>query len=304
MQRRTGSDNPLMPIAAHLNPPSDSASLSLKTRRCFIGVVASAVLMPSAARGAPVEPALKVQRLGWAGIRLQLGTSNLYIDPLINLKVWGAALPGPLPPIETQPGDRYVLVTHRHPDHFDPLAVQAALGDNGLLLSADVVGALPAPVGARSRTVALYEPQILGDFTVMAVPAADGYGDPQVSWIVSGGGRRIIHCGDTLWHGHWWKYGRQYGPFDVAFLPINGAKFGWRKPLSDVAAVMTPQQAIGAAAVIGARLVVPIHYGVAPSAEYLEMTDVEAELIKAARTRGIGVEIVVPGAWVTWKAKD
>jgi len=158
--------------------------------------------------------------------------------------------------------------------------------------------------GFKVRTAAPYEPILLGDsFTATAVPAVDGYGDPQVSWVVSGGGRRIIHCGDTLWHGSWWHIGRQLGPFDAAFLPINGARFGWRKPVSDVPAVMTPEQAVAAAVVLGARLLVPIHYGLVGAEGYQEVTQPEAALLKAARQRGMAVEVVRPGEWLRWEGK-
>jgi hypothetical protein len=52
------------------------------------------------------------------------------------------------------------------------------------------------------------------------------------------------------------RLGRQYGPFDAAFLPVSGARFGWRKPVSDVPAVMTPEQAVVAASVLGAKVLV------------------------------------------------
>jgi L-ascorbate metabolism protein UlaG (beta-lactamase superfamily) len=188
-------------------------------RRRWLGLSMGLALLPQRSAAAAD---LQVQRLGWAGIRIQFGSTTLHIDPLLNPKVWGTALPEPLPAIDAAEGDRYVLVTHRHPDHFDPIAVQAALGEGGALISADAVGLLPAPPGSRSRAVPLYEPQLLGELSAVAVPAADGYGDPQVSWIVSGGGRRVLHCGDTLWHGHWWKIGRQYGPFDAVFCRSTG----------------------------------------------------------------------------------
>lgn len=248
---------------------------------------------------ARAAPSLRAQRLAWAGVRLQLPDATLFLDPLLDRNVWGDALRDELVPVRVDQGLRYVLATHRHPDHCDPLAIRQALGSTGTLVMAAAAG-IPFTGEFRYRTAALYEPQILGDFTATAVPASDGYGDVQVSWIVSGGGRRIIHCGDTLWHGAWWQIGRQFGPFDAAFLPINGAKFSWRQPAADVSAVLTPEQAVAAARVLGARQIVPIHYGVKGADGYEELPDAEASLISLAARDGIGVEIARPGEWLKW----
>lgn len=186
----------------------------------------------AAQSSAPPAPSLRAQKLTWAGVRLQLESGSLFLDPLINKDVWGDGLKDPMIPVGGASGDRFVLVTHRHPDHCDPEAIHQALGNDGTLVYASEAG-IPNVSGVKMRAAAMYEPVLLGDFTATAVPAVDGYGDPQVSWIVSAGGRRIIHCGDTLWHGAWWRIGRQYGPFDAAFLPINGARFSWRKKTSD-----------------------------------------------------------------------
>ncbi len=201
-------------------------------------------------------------------------------------------------PVNDAKGDRFVLITHRHPDHADPVAIQEALGTNGTLVYAGA--GVPNVPGVRTRACALYEPQILGDFTVTAVPAADGYGDPQVSWIVSAAGRRIIHCGDTLWHGFWWQIGRQYGPFDAAFLPINGARFRWRQPASEIPAVLTPEQAVAAAVILGARTLVPIHFGIEGAEGYLEVEQPVEALRAAAARRDIKVSMLDPGEWLDW----
>jgi len=179
--------------------------------------------------------------------------------------------------------------------------VAQALRNGGSLIYPEGTHPLPVPEDARARPARLWEPQLLGDFTATAVPASDGYGDTQVSWVVSAAGRRIFHGGDTMWHGHWWKIARQFGPFDVAFLPINGARFGWRKPVSGQPGVLTPEQAIAAATVLGARSVVPIHYGVSGVDEYQEVDDPLGALVRAARGTAIDVQSVHPGAWVTWR---
>ena len=282
------------------------ASLAACAARPRGAAIRQAVVSPAAPL--PVAPrettaaTLRAQRLAWAGVRLELDTASLWIDPLVNADVWGPALRDPVALVRSDHGANYAVITHRHPDHFDPAAIRAALGDDGTLVCAPDNAALAAARGFKPRVGQLYEPILLGDdFTATAVPAVDGYGDPQVSWVVTGGGRRIIHCGDTLWHGAWWHIGRQYGPFDAAFLPINGARFAWRQPVSDVPAVLTPEQAVAAAVVLGARLLVPIHYGVVGAEGYAELPEVESLLATAAARRGIAIQVVRPGDWVRWR---
>jgi len=246
------------------------------------------------------EETLRVQRLAWAGIRLQLPQATLFIDPLINTKVWESSLKDTMIPLGGAPGDRFVLVTHRHPDHYDPLAVAEALKEGGTLVYPSPMAPPQVPEGVRLRTGAMWEPLLLGDFTATPVPAGDGYGDLQVSWVVSGGGRRILHGGDTLWHGSWWQIGRQFGPFDAVFLPINGAKFSWRQPVSDVPAVLTPQQAVSAAVILGAKKLVPIHYGVTGADGYAEVADPVGEMRREATRRGLAVQVLSPGSWLDW----
>jgi L-ascorbate metabolism protein UlaG (beta-lactamase superfamily) len=52
--------------------------------------------------------------------------------------------------------------------------------------------------GLSVHAIELAEPFSKDGVTVTAVPAVDGFGDPQVSWVIDGGGRKIIHRGDTL----------------------------------------------------------------------------------------------------------
>lgn len=272
-------------------------------RRDFLqacGVSVAALVTSGRVFAAADADGLRIQRLAWAGIRLQLPQATLFVDPLINPDAWGPALKDPMIPVGDAVGDTYVLITHAHPDHFDATAAAQALSRGGALVYPAGTNPLPIPQGARARPSALWEPQLLGDFTATAVPASDGYGDPQVSWVISAGGRRIFHGGDTLWHGHWWRIGRQFGPFDIAFLPVNGAQFGWRKPVSGQPGVLTPEQAVAAATILGARCLVPIHYGVSGLTEYVEVDDPIARLHNAARDKHVRVQALTPGTWVDW----
>ena len=282
----------------------DRGSSHRMRRREFLsgcaGLAALALLPGGRVSASAGTDGLRIQRLAWAGIRLQLPQATLLIDPLVNTDAWGAALKDPLIPVTDAIGDTYVLITHAHSDHFDPMAVADALGKGGVLVHPAGTNPRPLPEGARAWPGAPWEPQLLGDFTATAVPASDGYGDPQMSWVVSAGGHRIFHGGDTLWHGHWWRIGRQFGPFDAAFLPVNGARFGWRKPVSGLPGVLTPEQAVAAATILGARRLVPIHYGISGMEEYVEVEDPIDRLRKAARETSIEIQPMTPGTWMDW----
>lgn len=267
---------------------------------CCVGVSAAAWFPAGTVLASKPASTLRIQRLAWAGIRLQLPHATLFIDPLVNPQAWGEALPDALIPVSDALGDTSVLITHAHPDHFDAQATAAALHRGGVLAYPAGIHPSPLPAGVRARPSPLWEPQLLGDFTATPVPASDGYGDTQVSWVVDAGGRRIFHGGDTLWHGHWWRIGRQFGPFDAVFLPVNGARFGWRQPVSGLPGVLTPEQAVAAAAILGTHTLVPIHYGISGMKEYVEVADPIGELHKAARARSIAVQAVAPGDWVDW----
>lgn len=296
-----------------IHPDGDplAPTAGLVPRRAVLRLAAAIALAPLARRlearldagPPPAADSLRAQRLAWAGVRLELPTAVAFIDPLLDPAVWEQALADPLLPFDGGPATRFVLVTHLHPDHFDPKAVRQALGTGGTLVCDATVAADAASRGFQVRGARPFEPLLLGDFTATAVPAVDGYGVPQVSWVVDGGGRRVIHCGDTLWHGLWWQVRRQLGPFDVAFLPINGARFGWRQPAADVPSVMTPEQAVAAAVVLGVHLVVPIHYGVSDTEGYREDPQAAARVVEIARQRKVAVQLLRPGEWVRWDDK-
>lgn len=270
-------------------------------RREFLCASAATMLWGARSLAAADAESLRIQRLAWAGIRLQLPQATLFIDPLIDPESWGPALKDTLIPVGDAVGDTYVLITHAHPDHFDAKAAAQALSKGGALIYPAGTNPLPIPQGARARPAAMWEPQLLGDFTATPVPASDGYGDVQVSWVISAGGRRIFHGGDTLWHGSWWRIGRQFGRFDAAFLPVNGAQFGWRKPVSGQPGVLTPEQAVAAATILGARRLIPIHYGVSGLTEYVEVEDPIDRLRRAAREQSLSIQPLTPGAWMDWR---
>jgi L-ascorbate metabolism protein UlaG (beta-lactamase superfamily) len=239
-----------------------------------------------------------VQKLPWAGIRIESGGTAVAIDPLYHFPAKFGRPREPMRPLsEFGPVDA-VFVTHCHDDHFDPEAIAAFYG-------AGVPVHMPAG-GARSaggtplsdiRGAENGDEIRIGTLKATATWAVDGVGDPQLSWIVTDGSRTVIHCGDTLWHGYWWKIAAEYGPFDAALLPVNGAVVELPglapsgQPIS-----MTPEQAAAAAKVLRARRLVPIHWRtVHHPPVYRETPGIESRLKAAAGEHGLPLSVLQTG---------
>jgi L-ascorbate metabolism protein UlaG (beta-lactamase superfamily) len=168
------------------------------------------------------------------------------------------------------------LVTHLHRDHADAAALAAALAPDapvleppswgGGSLEQAAVAQADAELSAADLDRRALDPWAtveVGPFAITAIPAADGTGDPQVSWLVEAGGPRLLHNCDTLFHGWWWRIAERFGAPDVVCAPINGARltFPHRRPPSPLPGVMDPEQAALAADLLRAETVVPMHYG-------------------------------------------
>lgn len=242
--------------------------------------------------------------LGWAGVEIEHDGATVVIDalddPAATWAVFGElARDIELPEVVAPRGGAVAaLATHLHRDHTDAAAVAAALApdaalhhpanaEEGNLALAQAEHEL-AEAAVPRREVAPWESFTAGPFTITALPAADGLGDPQVAWAVEAGGRRVLHLGDTVFHGGWWQMARRAGPFDVVFAPINGAvvDFPHQQPPSPLAAAMEPEQAALAGELLGAATVVPMHYGgFAFEPHYRPVDDARGRFERAARDR-------------------
>lgn len=272
------------------------------SRREFLALTLGAVsgVATAARAGEPpgaAAPDWKIQRLSWAGLRVEGRASSLFLDPWLSPAIWDGGWTKPVIPIEASTARRAVLLTHLHNDHFDATAVRQVLGESGVVIAAESMAVAVASRGLRVRSVPLYQPEPWGDFVAIPVPASDGFGDDQVSWVVVAGERRLFHGGDTQWHGRFDRLGRAYGPFDLAFLPVNGAIVGGDAPAVETPRTLMPRQAVAAAELLRARMLVPIHYGFSDST-YREQDAALDTLREAARGRPLSLRIVEEGAWL------
>ncbi len=264
---------------------------------------------------------MKVRWLGWAGVELEQDGETMVIDPLADPAGVFAALGGAAGevelPVAAATGNAVAgLVTHLHRDHTDAGALAAALApgaavhhpvaaEDGNLALAQAEHELGA-TGLRRRAVAAWESDTVGPFTCTALPAVDGLGDPQVSWLIEADGTRVLHLGDTVFHGAWWQMARRAGRFDVVFAPINGAvvDFPHQQPPSPLPAAMEPEQAALAGELLGAGAVVPMHYGgFAFEPHYRPIANARERFERAARGRPYSAAAPAPGEELSLPAR-
>ena len=262
---------------------------------------------------------MKLRWLGWAGIEIEAEGATVVVDPLADPGATFAALGERAAqtrlPTVVAPANAGTavagLVSHLHRDHADAGALAMALAPGASVHEpvwpggADVENLGLAQANAElggaklaRREVEAWERVEAGPFALIALPAVDGLGDPQVSWLVEADGQRALHLGDTAFHGYWWRIARRHGPFDVVFAPINGpaVDFPHLQPASPLAAAMEPEQAALAAELLGAATVVPIHYGgFAIEPWYRPVSDAAARFAAAAAGRSYEARVLEPG---------
>jgi L-ascorbate metabolism protein UlaG (beta-lactamase superfamily) len=262
---------------------------------------------------------MRLRWLGWAGVEVEADGASLVIDPLADPGATFAALgdragavelPAVTPP-EAKGTAVAGLLSHLHRDHADAGALAGALDPSATVHEPRWAGGAEAEnlalaqanaelerAGLNRSPVDVWERIVVGPFAITALPAVDGVGDPQVSWVVEADGARVLHLGDTIFHGFWWRISRRHGPFDAVLVPVNGAivDFPHLQPASPLAATMEPEQAALAGELLRARTVVPMHYGgFGTNPWYRPIDDAAHRFEVAAEGRPYEVRVLQPG---------
>ncbi|MCW5906851.1 MAG: MBL fold metallo-hydrolase [Chitinophagales bacterium] len=210
---------------------------------------------------------MKIQKLNWAGIKLECGCRTVLIDAVENFKPYFPVLGNPLTPLyhftDTVKAD-YILFTHLHLDHFDVSVIEKCLTKNGKIIGYKKHEKEIAKLNREYVLLDNDETFIENGITFKSVYSLDGIGEEQTAWMVEHDSTKIFHGGDTIWHNQFWKLGKENTGITYAFLPINGAVVNFQivgLEYSTVPASLTPEQAFNAAKLLHAEKLIPIHYG-------------------------------------------
>jgi len=198
---------------------------------------------------------LSLTYVGHATVLIELDGVRLLTDPLLTRRLGPLRRHAPTPvPAELDPIDA-ILISHAHPDHFHRPSLRA-IGGDPLIVVPHGMGAAVARVGRRAHELSVNDQIEIGHVRITAVPARHGRGPMHrgarpIGFLVEGSSR-VYFAGDTaIYPG----MGRLAGRVDVALLPVGR----WGPPVGPDR--LTPSSAVDAAALLGARVAVPIHWG-------------------------------------------
>lgn len=229
---------------------------------------------------------MKITRLSWASLKIELSELTILIDPVedySSIEKYMGKPRAPIFPFSENTSADIILLTHLHPDHYDPRTIRKVLKDDGTVF-------IPAGIKESLKTnefkvieMQVDDTIIFATFRITALFAMDGIGDKQVAWLLEANGKKIYHGGDTIWHNQFWNIGKNHGPIDAAFMPINGVSVDYPfVGYTPLPVSLLPGQAAAAARIMKVQNLVPIHYSLFnTSPVYSEYPDALMEFKKA-----------------------
>lgn len=213
--------------------------------------------------------------LGQSGVIVKGPDAIIAIDPYLSDYVTDISsgllkrdFPPPVLP-EALTGVDYILCTHDHADHFDPLTVVPMLavspGAKLVLPGWAVDHALSTGIDA-SRLIVPNEPLTLPNTSLRltVVPSAH-YGrdydpDKGYRWLgfhIEWNGVTLYHAGDTIIYDGYVDTLRALPTPDLALVPVNGRD--WFREQTNLLGNLTPTEAVRLAAQLGWDTLVPLH---------------------------------------------
>lgn len=243
----------------------------------------------------PPDGKARVTWIGHASFFVQFEEHSVLFDP--NWAKWMGIVkrmqhPGIL--LEHMPEVDLVLVSHAHFDHLHKRSLKGIDARDGVIVPRGS-GNLVKRLGFGSvHEMKIWEEDYHSGLRVLHTPSHhwgarfghDTHRD-YGGFLVASEKRSVFHCGDSAYFGGFQKIGARED-IDIALMPI-----GAYEPPSGREVHMTPEEALTAFEDLGARLMVPMHYGTfqlsnEPPEEPLERLQAEAE------RRGLSNRVVIP----------
>lgn len=209
--------------------------------------------------------------LGHSTFILELDGKRILFDPVFEN---GGPLPFILRRFDASPIKReelpeidIVVITHDHYDHLEAATIRYLASINTEFIVPLGVGARLEGWGIQKNNISelgWHEAKTVGSLQITALPGihytSRSFNDRNktlwASFAIKGAEKNLFVSGDTGYGTHLKDIGEKYGPFDLAFVEIDGWNKGW--PLTH----LFPDQAVQLCQDINTQVMFPIHWGV------------------------------------------
>ena len=268
-------------------------------RNFLTEVLLPSLLSPRAgsSNDAPAFPPLAEGQIGitWVGhasFFVQMAGLNILIDPNWSLWLKGIKrLKTPGVKLHELPMIDLVLVTHAHFDHLDRRTLKAVAANQPIVVPFGV-GNLVHDLGFERVHELDYWGTYRHEGVEVTLTPCHHWGARMLhdqhrgfgGFVLSAGGRSVFHCGDTAYFEGFREIGKRC-PVEVALLPIGA----YDTP-SQRAVHMNPEEAVQAFVELGAKTLVPMHYGTF-RLSYEPLEEPPQRLLARAREAGVEAQV-------------
>jgi L-ascorbate metabolism protein UlaG (beta-lactamase superfamily) len=245
---------------------------------------------------------LGVTFIGHSSFLVQMGGRKLLIDPVFAERLIALRrLRRPGVKIKDLPAIDLVLLSHAHMDHLNRPSLRRIVEHNTKVAGRAPIAVVPWGVDdlvddlgfARVVTLEWWQTKSIGGLEITMTPCKHwgarlfkdthrGFG----GYVIRGGGHTLYHSGDTAYFDGFAKIGSRLKP-EVALLPI-----GAYRPDSYRGVHTCPEEALQAFLDLGARRMIPMHYGTFRLSQEPMEEPVE-RLMAAARQAGVADSVCV-----------
>ncbi len=246
--------------------PGPPQFLRLRREGGFTGATEGVARIPVAPRAPLPTGDAWLAWLGHASFLLRLGGATVAVDPVLSQRILGAGQRFTPPGLDRLPPVDLLLISHNHYDHLDAPTVRTLPRDTPVVAP----GGLGRWFRCRGFTAVTeldwWESVHFGALELTFVPAHHwsrrGLFDHCASlwggWVLTTpGGPRVYHAGDSAYGPFFAQIGSRYPGIDAAMLPVGAYAPRWFMRNMH----MDPEEAVRAACDVGARALVPMHWG-------------------------------------------
>jgi L-ascorbate metabolism protein UlaG (beta-lactamase superfamily) len=167
---------------------------------------------------------LLIHPIHHAALTLTWNGKTILVDPAPSPA--GTPPADPTAEFKALPKPDVILLTHDHPDHFNPEILAAVTGlETVLIVPGEVAGKLPGDLKGKAKVLANGDSVTVAGVTILATPMYNTTADRQQfhpkgagnGYILTIGGKRIYIAGDTEEAPEL----KSLPDIDVAFIPMN-----------------------------------------------------------------------------------